>query len=329
MHPDSKALLNPPRPPRGGDVASIERLGAVRHLVLDLDGTIYKGRTLFPFTLPFLERLRSFGIGYTFLTNNPSRSVSDAVAHLRSLGLSLEREELLTSAQAAINHLRTALPGARRLFVLGTPSMIADFEASGFVSTLDTADDEPDAVVVAFDTTLSFSRLGRACWWVRKGKPYLATNPDFVCPTDEPTILVDCGAICAAIEKAAGRRPDITLGKPDPAMLAGLLDRHRLRSEEIAVVGDRLYTDIEMARRAGALGVLVLTGESTGEDAARTTPPPDLVVSSLSELGDLIAAAHGLEASTPRIRHRSEPAGPRTARTTPPPPVRSHRQEEL
>ena len=268
--------------------ADRERLRSIRHVALDMDGTIYKGGTLFPFTIPFLQRLRGLGITYTFLTNNPSKSVADYLAHLQKLGLEARREELHTSAQATIDCLRARFPRARRLFLLGTPSMIAEFEAAGFESTRDAADDEPDAIVAAFDTTLTFSRLGRACWWVRKGKPYLATNPDFVCPTDQPTILVDCGSICAAIEKATGRRPDITLGKPDPDMLSGILSRQGLKAHEIAMVGDRIYTDILMAQRAGALGVLVLSGEATAEDVAGAKVPPDIVVPSLAELGKLL-----------------------------------------
>ncbi len=279
-------------PTTGGHGTDLEKLRRIRHVALDMDGTIYKGGTLFAFTPAFLHRLHALGIGTSFLTNNPSKSTTDYLAHLQKLGLPARREELYTSAQATIDYLRTHLPQARRLFLLGTPSMIAEFEDAGFVSTRDDAADEPDAVVVAFDTTLAFSRLGRACWWVHRGKPYLATNPDFVCPTDQPTILVDCGSICAAIEKAAGRRPDITLGKPDPDMLRGILHRHHLQPHEIAMVGDRIYTDVRMAQRAGALGVLVLSGEATAEDAARSSPPPDLVVPSLAELGDLIASVH-------------------------------------
>lgn len=272
--------------------ASVEKLRAVRHVALDMDGTIYKGGTLFPFTPPFLERLRHLGIGYSFLTNNPSKSIGDYLAHLRKMGLHATRDEMYTSAQATIDYLHNKLPQIRRLFLLGTPSMIAEFEAAGFVSTQDSASDIPDAVVIGFDTTLTFSRLGRASWWVAQGKPYLATNPDFVCPTDQPTILVDCGSVCAAIEKAAGRKPDITLGKPDPDMLSGILRRHHLQPHEVAMVGDRIYTDVRMAQRAGAVGVLVLSGEATREDAQRAEIPPDLVLHSLAELGELLATQH-------------------------------------
>jgi NagD protein len=158
-----------------------------------------------------------------------------------------------------------------------------EFSAAGFTLVPDGPDAEPDAVVVGFDLTLTYSRLCRAAWWLQRGKPFIATNPDRVCPTDLPTVLVDCGSICAALEKATGRAPDAVLGKPDPAMLRGILRRHALQPVQLAMVGDRLYTDMAMARRAGTLGVLVLTGETTAAEAAKASPAPDLVVPSLAE----------------------------------------------
>ena len=256
-----------------------------------MDGTIYKGGTLFPWTAPFLTRLKTLGIGYSFLTNNPSKSVPDYLKHLAKMGLTATRDELYTSAMATIDHLKTSYPQAKRLFALGTPSMLAEFSGAGFELTADDANDEPDAVVVGFDMTLTYSRLCRAAWWIQRGKIYVATNPDLVCPTDQPTVFVDCGSLCAALEKAAGRAPDIVLGKPDPTMLNGILARHGLQPDQVAVVGDRIYTDILMAQRANALGVLVLSGEATAADAARAKPAPDLVLPSLAELGDLLAAA--------------------------------------
>lgn len=269
----------------------LARLAGITHVALDMDGTIYKGGTLFGCTLPFLTRLRELGIGYTFLTNNPSKSPADYLAHLRKMGLTARPDELHTSALAVIDHLRAQHPSFRRLFVLGTPSMLAQFRDAGFLLMEDREEDAPDAVVVGFDLTLAYARLCRAAWWVRQGKPYFATNPDYVCPTDQPTVLVDCGAICAAIQAATGRAPDLVFGKPDPSMLDGVLRRHRVAPEAVAMVGDRIYTDIAMARRARALGVLVLTGEATAADAASATPAPDVVVPSLAEFGELLAEA--------------------------------------
>ena len=273
------------------------RLADIRHIALDMDGTIYKGGTLFGCTRPFLAQMAGLGIGVTFLTNNPSKSSRDYLAYLEKLGVEATPEQLYTTAEATIDWLQTHRPEARRLFVLGTPSMLSQFQDAGFALTADRPDDEPDAVVVGFDLTLTYARVCRAAWWIQQGKPYLATNPDRVCPTDQPTVLVDCGSICAMLEQATGRAPDRVLGKPDPAMLEGILHRHGLEAREIAMVGDRLYTDILMAHRAEALGVLVLTGEATAEEASRAAPAPDLVVPSLAEFGAALVAARSADSA--------------------------------
>jgi len=264
----------------------------VRHLVLDLDGTIYRGSTLFPETLPFLAALRELGLGHTFLTNNSAYSTQDYLQRLARLGLPACPEGLYTSTQATIEYLRRKRPGCRRLFILGTPSLISELTAAGFQSTADDAADEPDAVVAGFDTTLAHARLCRAAWWIARGKPFIATHPDPVCPTDQPTVLVDCGAICAALREATGRAPDAVLGKPDPCMIRGVLQRYGLQPQQVAMVGDRIHTDMAMARRVGALGILVLTGHTTRAAARRAGPAPDLVVRGLGELGERLRAAH-------------------------------------
>jgi len=275
--------------------ALLQRLKHIKHIALDMDGTIYKGNTLFPYTIPFLERLKSLDIGYSFLTNNPSKSTADYLKHLEKMGLTATADELYTSTQATIHHLKTHLPAAKRLFILGTPSMIGEFEKAGFVSVTDSAAETIDAVVVGFDMTLTYERLCRAAWWIKSGNciPYLATNPDRVCPTDQPTVLVDCGSICAAIEKATGRKPDVTLGKPKPEMLDGIFHSKRLLPHEVAMVGDRLYTDILMAHQAGVFSVLVLSGEATLADAQQAEPPPDLTVQDIGRFGKLLTEANG------------------------------------
>ena len=202
---------------------------------------------------------------------------------------------MYTTALATIDYIRSHYPTAKRLFLLGTPSMISEFEAAGFESTADSADDVPDVVVAAFDMTLTYPRLCRAAWWASQGIPYIATNPDRVCPTDQPVVLVDCGSICKCLEHATGRRPDITLGKPDPNMLAGIERRCGLRPDQIIMTGDRIYTDIEMAHNAGAFGVLTLSGETTLEVADAAPRQPDLIVENIGVLGELLREAHGLK----------------------------------
>ncbi len=274
-----------------------ERLQLIQHIALDMDGTIYRGGTLFDCTRPFLTQLTGLGIGYTFLTNNSSKSVPDYVAHLHALGIAAAPEQIYTSTTATIEFLRATMPAIRRLFVLGTTSMRTEISAAGFSLTAESAEDEPEAVLIGFDTELSFSRLCRAAYWIQQGKPFLASHPDRVCPTDQKTVWVDCGAICAALKEATGRSPDAVLGKPAPRMLRGLLQKLELRPEHLVMVGDRLYTDIVMAQHAGIMGVLVLSGEATVAEAARHQPPPDLVVKNLAELGRILQTTHEGKAS--------------------------------
>jgi len=271
--------------------ALLERIKQIKHVTLDLDGTIYKGNTLFPQTLPFLMQLKAMGIGYSFLTNNPSKSLSDYLSRFEKMGLQVTVDELYTSTQATICHLKTHLPAAKRLFILGTPSMTGEFVKAGFVSAPDSADEIVDAVVVGFDMTLTYERLCRAAWWIKNGKPFIATNPDGVCPTDQPTVWVDCGSICAALEKATGRKPDVTLGKPQPEMMDGIFKTHKLYPCEVAMVGDRIYTDMLMAHRTGVLSVLVLSGEATLADAQKACPQPDMTIQHIGILGRLLANA--------------------------------------
>ena len=267
------------------------RLRGIRHVALDMDGTIYMGMSLFDYTKPFLARLKQMGITYSFLTNNPSTSIADYLKKLAGMGIEATADEMYTTALATIDYLKTHLPAAKRLFILGTQSMTSEFVKAGFEVAEDSADDRPDAVVVAFDKTLSYARLCRAAWWIQQGLPYVATNPDRVCPTDEPTVLVDCGSICKCLEHATSRQPDITLGKPDPNMLSGIMQRYGLRADEIAMVGDRIYTDVQMAFNAGAFGVLVLSGETTLDIVAEAPRKPDLTADNIAVLGDLLARA--------------------------------------
>ncbi|MCI1785362.1 MAG: HAD-IIA family hydrolase [Bacteroidales bacterium] len=275
------------------------KLGKIKHLALDMDGTIYMGSKIFPYTLDFLSSMKRNGIGYSFLTNNPTKSVADYITKLDKIGIKAEEDNMYTTSLEAIDYIKEQYPQARKLFMLGTPSMVSQFEKSGFEACTDSAEDIPDVLVVSFDMTLEYSRLCRAAWWAAQGIPYIATNPDKVCPTDQKTILVDCGSIQKCIECATGRKPDKVLGKPDPAMLIGIMKKQGLKPDEIAMVGDRIYTDTAMAYNANAVGILVLSGETTFETAlevaksAKENPdpeffPPDIIVRDIKELGELL-----------------------------------------
>lgn len=264
----------------------------IRHVALDMDGTIYMGSTLFPFTKDFLAKLTRLGIGYSFLTNNPTRSIADYLKKLAKLGVEATDEEMYTTAVATIEYLKARMPEVKRIFALGTPSMIREFEEAGFEMAACDANDRPDALIVAFDTTLQYDRLCHAAWLAQQGLPYIATNPDRVCPTDQPTVLVDCGSLTTCIEYATGRKPDLVIGKPNPDMLSGIMYRYNLQPDQVAMCGDRIYTDVATAQNAGGMGVLVLSGETTKETALNNDPMPDITCRDISVLGDLLEASH-------------------------------------
>lgn len=268
-----------------------ELMGAckkIKHVALDMDGTIYLGSQLFPFTKRFLQSLTDAGIRYSFLTNNPTKSIRDYVAKLQNLGIDATPEEVYTTAVATIDYIKQNHPEAKRLYVLGTPSMVEEFVAAGFEMAADDPADRPDLLVVAFDTTLEYKRFCRAAWWASQGIGYIATNPDRVCPTDQEVILIDCGSMCECIYYATGRRPDIVIGKPNPDMLRCIMGKYGLQPDEVAMCGDRIYTDVATARNAGSLGVLVLSGETTLETALNSDPQPPITALNVEEFGKLL-----------------------------------------
>ena len=273
--------------------ALLQALAKIKHVALDMDGTIYLGNTLFPYTQPFLDTLRKLDISYSFLTNNPTKNAGDYLMKLRRLGIEAVEAQMYTSSIATIDYIHEHYPQARRVFALGTPSMQDEFRKGGFELCADSPEDRPDVLVAAFDMTLTYSRFCRAAWWASHADiPYIATNPDWVCPTDEQTILVDCGSLCKAIEGATKRKPDVVIGKPNPNMLWCIRDKYKLCDDESAMVGDRIYTDVATAQNAGSFGVLVLSGETTLDVSLTYKRQPDLTAASIKELGELLIEAH-------------------------------------
>jgi NagD protein len=264
-------------------------LAKIRHIVLDMDGTIYLGKRLFPQTRPFLDALAQMGIGHSYVTNNCSRSRAEYVKHLREIGIEADPAAISTSAHATVHYLSVELPLVKKLFVHGTPGLKDDFRLAGF----EVVDENPEAVVVGFDTGLTYDGLSQTAYWISQGLPYVATHPDRVCPTDRSTVLPDCAAICSLFETATGRRPQAIPGKPDRLMLEAEFARHNVQPNEVALVGDRLYTDIRMARDAGAVAVLTLTGETTRFDVDNCPAEqrPGIIIENLTDFANLLESA--------------------------------------
>lgn len=247
-------------------------LSKIRHVLFDLDGTLYRGKRLFPWTAEALALLEKRKIGFTYLTNNSSRSAADYLEKIRRLNLPGGAEHIWTSSLATLEWIRTNCPDAKRIYLLGTESLAREFRDHGFTLISEHETLRPDLLVVAFDTELVYARLCKAAWWAKERVPFIATHPDKICPTDQETVLIDCGAVLDCIESATGRAPDAVCGKPNENMITGILAKYRLKPEETAMVGDRIYTDMEMAKRAGVVGVLVLSGEATRDDWEKSGP---------------------------------------------------------
>ena len=257
-----------------------ERLRRLKLVCLDMDGTIYKGKTLFPTTLPFLEFLTQYGIRYMFLSNNSSFSVGDYIEKLDKMGIPAGVEDFYVSTNFTIDYLKRNHPEIKKIFALAMPSIQEEFAAAGF----ETEADEPDAVIVAFDRSLSYERLCRAAWFISRDIPAIATHPDPFCPTDQPTFLPDCGAFVACLETATKKKIQV-LGKPNPDMLHLAAARFGLTTDETMMIGDRLYTDVRLGLESGAVAVQVT--EHAEPHGAEFTP--DIAVKHLGELQDLLA----------------------------------------
>lgn len=250
-----------------------------------MDGTVYLGPNPIPGAASFIHYLQETKTPFLFLTNNPS---ADAVYYrdkLARMGIEVEPSNILTAGAATAAYLRDETP-YRKLCVLGTPSFEQELLRAGMCLDSET----PDAVVIAFDKTLTYAKLERACLLLNKGLPYIATNPDRVCPT-EYGYIPDCGSIAALIEAATSRTPHF-IGKPEADFARTALHFLGTDAAHTAMVGDRLYTDMAMAKRADMAGILVLSGESAAEDVEKSPDPPDFVFPSVRELHQAMRDSH-------------------------------------
>jgi len=254
-----------------------EALHKIECFLLDMDGTIYLDNNLLPGAKDFISLLNERGIAYLFLTNNSSKDANLYVQKLNKLGVPASKKMILTSGEATATYLQRKNKGAS-LFVVGTPALKKEFVSSGFLIS----DDEPDMVVLGFDTTLNYEKLWNCCNFIRDGLPYIATHPDVNCPTKDG-FMPDIGSFIALIEASTGRLPDEIIGKPYAAMVEAIEFRTGVKRENICMIGDRLYTDIALGK-FGIQTILVLSGEATEDDIDDAEIKPDFVMKDLSEV---------------------------------------------
>ena len=262
-----------------------EILRSKKLYLFDMDGTLYLGNRLYDFTLELLDTLRATGRQYLFMTNNSSKSVEDYVAKLGKLGIEATREDFMTSSQATAYYLHKHHEG-QKLYVCGTESLKAELRREGFAVTANI--DEVECIVMGFDTELTFQKLHDVSYLLltRPDLPYIATNPDYVCPTEFGSVP-DCGSVCDMIYNATKKRP-VVIGKPSPLMPQLAMEKLGISKEETCVVGDRIYTDVKSGLNAGITGILVLSGETTREILTESSDKPHLVLADASEILDAI-----------------------------------------
>jgi 4-nitrophenyl phosphatase len=255
-----------------------ELLRRLRHLIVDMDGVLYRGSEAIPGTQEFVKFLREQGIGFVLATNNSTRTPRQYVDKLAGMGVSIRPEEVLTSALATADYMAgIALPGSR-VFVVGENGLRAALGNAGF----ELVEEDAEYVVAGMDFHVCYERLAQATLLIRAGARFVGTNPDKTFPSEQG-ILPGAGSLLAFLETATGVAPTV-IGKPETAMMEQALARMEAQADTCAVVGDRLETDILAGQRAGLATLLVLTGITDQAMLEQAEVRPDLVFDDVAHL---------------------------------------------
>jgi len=261
-----------------------EPLLNVKCFLLDMDGTFNLGDQLIDGSLRFIETLNELGRDYLFLTNNSSKHRRQYAEKITRLGLPLSEEKVFTSGEATALYLKQEQPSSP-VYVVGTPALEEEFRQHGF----QLEQNNPQCIVLGFDTTLTYQKLWKLCDFVRAGLPYIATHPDLNCPT-ETGFMPDIGAVIAFVRASTGREPDLVVGKPNRMIIDAVSRKLGLKIEEMAMVGDRLYTDIALGQTSGITTCLVWSGETRPEDLANSPFQPTYTFTNLGAAADWLKA---------------------------------------
>ena len=257
----------------------------LRGYLLDLDGTIYRGDRLIPGAAESVAVLRDRGRRIVFLTNKPLYSRGDYAKKLSNLGIETSEDDVINSSYVLARYLADRAPGSK-VYAIGEPPLLAELESAGLLLCDDL--DRIEYVIAAFDRTFDYEKLNIGFQAIRRGAHFVATNPDRTCPVDGGEIP-DAAGVIAALEATTGKKVEVVAGKPSPEMVSVALDRLGVRREECAMVGDRLETDMRMARDAGLTGILTLSGVTSRINLGSSKIEPDYVIESVATLGELDA----------------------------------------
>ncbi len=253
---------------------------ALAGYLLDLDGTVYVGERLIPGADRAIAHLRELGRKVLFLSNKPLSSRQDYAEKLSSLGIPAQEDEVINSSYVLAQHLSREAPGAK-VFAIGELPLLVELCRAGLVLCEDPR--KIEYVIAAFDRTFDYRKLDIAFQALRRGAHFYATNPDRTCPVEGGEIP-DAAAVIAALAATTGREVERVFGKPSPHMVELALATLGLPPERCALVGDRLETDIRMAKDHGLLAILTLTGVTHRRDLASSPVQPDHVIEGIGDL---------------------------------------------
>ena len=257
----------------------MKKLKEKKLFLLDMDGTIYLDDYLFDGTLDFLDYVKKIGGRYLFLTNNSSKGIDKYIEKLDKLGIKSNADDFLTSTDATIAYLKEK--NHNKIYAFGTESFRRQLSDAG-LPVIDKIEDGIDCLCISNDWELTFKKLEDSCILLKGDIDYIATNPDWVCPTWYGSVP-DCGSFCEMLYRATGKRPKF-IGKPEPDMIYLALERTGYQKDDALMLGDRLYTDIESGVNAGIDTVFVLSGEGTLEDLEASPEKPTYVRQNIREL---------------------------------------------
>lgn len=258
-------------------------LSDIQLFMLDMDGTIYHENELIDGATDFFRLLEQQKKKYVFMTNNSSKNRSSYVQKLTKLGIKATEDDIASSVNAMVLYLKKSKNNAK-IYLIGTESFKEELVNEGFcVVPTDYRDSDVDYVVLGYDTELNYEKITGGCYYISRGYEYIATNCDLKCPVKDNKFVPDCGAIAQMLERATDRLP-MFLGKPERTIVDYVSGKMGIPIENIACVGDRLYTDIAVGINAGTTTICVLTGEATREEIVTSKFKPDYCFPSLKEL---------------------------------------------
>lgn len=255
-----------------------KRLNNIELFLLDMDGTVYLSDQLIDGSKETIDRLISDGKRVAFLTNNSSKSTEQYIEKLSKMGIKVNNNDICNSIKSAIFYLNNHCKG-KKVYLLATDTVSDEFSDNGICLT----DNAPDIVLLTYDRSLTYDKLEKACKFIRNGADYYVTHSDKVCPSIEGD-LPDVGSFIELIKATTGLMPHKDFGKPSINMYEYIKNKYNLQSDKIAMVGDRLYTDIRFGNRYGYTSILVLSGETDYETYINSSDKADIVIDSLKDI---------------------------------------------